>query len=404
MPTFHYLAKRGPKDTVEGELEVASRSDVLAHLGQLGYIPVQITEAAQQKPLTKTVVIREGKVPTRLLNQFTRQFASLIRSQVPLMRGLGMLEGQAHHPRLRRILGMIREDIRQGMTLSEALAKHPQIFSPLYLSLIRAGEAAGILDTVFNRLAVQADREEALRSKVRAAFTYPIFVGLVGLFTVAFLLTFVMPRIVRLFSGFGGNLPLPTQALLAVTALCQQVWFWGFLCLLAVAGIVLVKTQGARLQGLWDALSLRLPIVGPVIRELDLERFARSLGLLLEHGVPVLRAAEVAIPTVKNQILRRGLARLSGHLKEGHSLAESLKQTNLASPLLINTVAVGEEGGNVGNGLIEMANMYEGEIERTLETMAALLEPAMILFVGGIVGFIVLAVLLPIFDMSVIAR
>jgi len=409
MPTFQYVAKRGPQEVLKGVLEGEDRAAVLSRLVDLGYTPVSITEAAAAdvteapgRPATSSKL--DGRVPVGQMNQFTRQFASLIRAQVPLLRTLGILKEQTSHPRLQRILGAISEDLRQGETLSGALGKYPSVFSPLYISLMRAGEVAGILDTVLDRLAAQADREEALRAKIQSAFTYPAFVGVVGIGTVIFLLTFVMPRLIRLFEGFGGRLPLPTRILLAVSRACQQPWLWLGLVLVAAVAVAIVRREQVRVKRMLDTVGLSLPLLGKLIRRVELARFARAYGLLLDHGIPILQATDVAVPVVRNQLIRQELARLPASLKEGTSLAIGLKGLTVTTPFLIHAVAIGEEGGRVGESLIEVANYYEREAEQLLALLASLLEPAMILAVGALVGFIVMAVLLPIFEMSIIAR
>lgn len=403
MPTFTYLAKRGPNDMVEGALEADSRATALSQLAGLGYIPVRVAEAITgRQPADAQARLR--RVSVRHLNQFTRQFASLMRAQVPLMRALGIMQEQTTHPTLRIILDSIREHVRQGQTLSQALTSYPQVFSPLYLSLIKSGEVTGMLDTVLERLAVQADQEESLRSKVQVALAYPLFVGVVGLGTVVFLLMFVMPRLLKLFVTFGGELPLPTKILLALTAWCRSEWTWGSLLALGASALWLANSQRAMTRMWLDRCVLRLPLLGTLMRQVELARFCRSFGLLLSHGIPILQATEVAIPVVKNRIIRKSLLPLTTNLREGASLAACLKTLPVATPFLVHSVAVGEEGGKAAEALLEVAGYYEREIERLLQVLAALLEPAMILVVGGLVGFLVMAILLPIFDMSTLVR
>ena len=404
MPMFRYVAKRGPHDTVEGLVKAETRAEVLAQLGGLGYIPIRVTEASAPAVQGMHPAVRDGRVPARQRNVFTRQFASLMHSQVPLLRALTILKEQASHPHLQRVIGAIAEAVRQGETLSDALASYPKIFSPLYVSLTRAGEVAGLLDTVLDRLAAQADREEALHAKVQGAVAYPLFVGVVGLGTVTFLLAFVLPRLVGVFQGFGGRLPLPTRVLMTMSAWFAHGWSWLLLAvgLTVLAAALLLRHE--RIHVVIDRVSLRLPLGGAFIRQLELARFARAFGLLLNHGVPILQAVEVAVPVIGHRVIRQALGRLSKHLKDGSSLAVCLKGMPIVTPFLVHTVAVGEEGGRVGEALTEVADFYERELDRLLEVMAALLEPVMILLVGGVVGFIVMAVLLPVFEMSVIAR
>lgn len=407
MPTFRYLAKRGPQDTVEGVLEAESRTSVLQHLTGLGLIPVRISEGAvtQTPSAARSAHWARGiRIPARHLNQLTRQFASLVHAQVPLLRALGILKDQASSASLKFILEHIEEEVRQGQPLSAALANYPTIFSPLYVSLTRAGEVAGTLDTVLERLATQADREEALRSKVRGALAYPLFIGVVGVGTVVFLLTAVMPRLLRLLNRFGGTLPLPTQLLLTLTEWCRQGWTWGLMAGMFLLVVVGLKRLGPNGQLMLHRASLKLPVIGEMIREIDLARFARSFGLLLDHGVSILQALDVALPIVGNRFIRQELGSLSARLKDGTSLATGLKGLSVTTPFVLHTVAVGEESGKVAEALTGIANYYERELERVLSVLASLLEPMMVLMMGGMVGFIVMAVLLPIFEMNVVAH
>ena len=407
MPTFHYTAKRGPTELIDGVVEAENRSGVLTHLAQLGYVPVRIHEQADARArpaARRDQAARPHRVPTLQLTVFTRQFASLVRSQVPLLRTLQILEDQARHPYFLHVLRAVTEEIRQGHTLSSALAKFPAVFSPLYTSLVHSGEVSGALDTVLEQLAEQAERDEALRAKVRAAFTYPFFVAGVGCCTVVFLMTFVMPRLSHLLTGLGQRLPMPTRWLLAITSWMSNGWFWAGIVVGLIALAVVWRVSGERGRLAFDRLTLRVPVLGTLIRELELARFARAFGLLLHHGVSVLNAMAVAIPVVSHRVIRRELERLPEGLRQGNSLSTCLKQLSVSSSFLVNTVAVGEESGKVGEGLTEVSTYYERDAERLLQTMATLLEPSLIVVIGLIVGFIVIAVLLPIFEMSSISR
>ena len=408
MPKFQYLAKRSPTEMVEGVLEADNRAGAISRLTELGYTPVRVLEAREIKTELKkqppVPVSGTTRVPRRALNQFTRQFASLVRSQVPILRALNILEEQTSHPKLRQVVTAMTEEIRQGQTLAQAFGKFPRIFSPLYINLIRSGEAGGMLDGVLDRLAVQVDREEELESKVRASLAYPLFVLVVGVFTVFYLFLFVIPRLIRLFRAFGSELPLPTKMLLWIAQSLSQNWHWYLAAgvLTAIFGVWILRGERGRL-GL-NYLGLQVPGLRNFLRELEIVRFARSFGLLIDHGIPILQATDVALPVVRNRILRKELARLPAHLKEGNTLSGGLRGLRLSTPLLVNTVAVGEESGKIGEALMEVANFYEREVERRLQMMTGLLEPAIILLVGGVVGFIVMAVLLPILTMSTIAR
>ena len=404
MPKFHYTAKRGPQDIVEGVLEADSRGRALSQLTDLGYVPVRVTEeglAASVNGAARPVgAVRSRRVPAGHMTMFTRQFASLVRSYVPLLRALTILEDQARHAYLRHVLHQIGDAIRQGQTLSSALEQFPRLFPPLYVNLVHSGEVTGALDAVLDRLAQQAEQDEAMRTKIRMAFAYPAFVGAVGCVTVIFLMTFVMPRLSRLLLGLGERLPLATRALLAVTDWMSSGWFWGIMLGIGFALAIGWRALGSRGRLLRDRLTLRLPLLGPLIQQIELARFARTLGLQLAHGIPILQAIDVAVQVVSHQVVRAGLQRLQEGLRQGQTLSSCLQRLPIATPFLVHTVAVGEEGGKVGEALTEVATYYEREAERLLQTMATLLEPSLILMVGLVVGFIVMAVLLPIFEMS----
>jgi type II secretory pathway component PulF len=407
MPTFRYTAKRGPSEIVEGIIEAENRSGVLTYLADLGYVPVRINEqaAAKTHPARRQLpAVQPSGVPVSHLTAFTRQFASLVRSQVPLLRTLQILEEQVRHPYFRQVLRGAAEEVRQGQVLSSALGKYPKVFSLLYTSLVYSGEVSGALDVVLERLAEQAEREETLRTTVRTAFTYPVFVGVVGLFTVVFLITFVMPRLSTLLVGLGEHLPMPTRLLLALAAWMSSGWFWVGLLTSGVVLALLWRGRGRRGRLAVDRLILRLPVIGTLVQEIEIARFARSFGLLINHGISVLRAMEVSIPVVKHLVIRSELERVPEGLRQGSVLSACLTPLSVSTPFLINTVAVGEESGKLGEALTEVASYYEREAERRLQTMATLLEPTLIVVIGLIVGFIVIAVLLPIFEMSSITR
>lgn len=400
MPKFHYVAKRGSKEVVEGTLEAEDRSHAFDYLTALGHTPVRITELKPPRERRSAQPSLEGKVPTRALNIFTRQFASLVRSSVPILRVLRILQEQTQHPRLQRIAGEIGQGVQEGQTLSQAMERFPRVFSQLYVNLIRTGEAGGTLDIALDRLAELAEREEALRAKVKAALVYPAFVGVTGALTIVFIMVFVMPRLLKLFVGFGDRIPLPTQILVAVTHWVTRWEFWAVCSIIGLLVFLVWKGLGPRRRVLVDRLSFRVPILRGLIQKLELARFARSFGLLLAQGVPIFQAIEVAIPVVNHELVRKDLGRLTSGLREGSSMADCLKDLPISTSFLVNTVAVGEESGKLEEAFMEIADFYERESERLLRILSALLEPALILGVGCIVGFIVMAVLLPIFEIS----
>lgn len=400
MPTFHYTAKKGPKEIIKGVFDAENRSGVLAFLAQQGYVPVRIREEGSAEESVAAAKPKRYRIPQRALATFIRQFASLVRSAVPLLRALQILEEQNKNPSLQAILRELAEAVRQGQTLSEAMGRYPTVFPPLTVNLIHSGEISGALDSVLERLAEEAERDAAMRAKVRAALTYPCFVGVVGLGTVIFLMTFVMPRFVKLLGGFGGHLPLPTRLLLQSVEALTSGWFWGGVVVIVFLVAVLWRILGTGAKRTIDHLTLRLPLIGPLIEQLEVARFARSFSLLIDHGVPILKAIDVAVPVVEHRLIREELQQLPEGLSQGRELSACLKDLSIGTPFLVNTIAVGEEGGEVGRALAEVARYYEQDAERLLQTVSVLLEPIFIVAVGLVVGFIVMAVLLPVFEMG----
>jgi len=405
MPRFRYVAKNGPTEVVEKVLEAENREAVLSQLGAWGYTPLRIIELAENEDGSPQMKSLNGRVPARQMNIFTRQLASLVRSQIPIFRALSVLEEQTQNERLRRVIVAIREDIqREGHNLSDAMRNYPKVFSGDYTSLIYAGEVGGVLEEVMDKLAEKAERENELTAKLQGALVYPAFVGLMGVLTVLVLVTFVLPRILTLLTGFGGELPMPTKILIWITEAIRQGWFWATIAIGVLAFTLLWRTVLSKNRLLLDKLLLRVPTLGTLISQVNLIRFCRSLGLLIDHGVLILQALEVSIPVARNHYIRSQLQKLPQIVKEGGTLTQGLEQTTVADAFVTQTVAIGEEGGRIGEALAEITNYYEREAGRLMQILAGVLEPIMILAIGGFVGFIVIAVMLPIFEMSAIAR
>ncbi|MBN1587241.1 MAG: type II secretion system F family protein [Candidatus Omnitrophica bacterium] len=406
MPLYHYVAKKGPGEIIEGDLERDSRSAALQQITDMGYIPVKVEEIQRHESEEKGVDVAHLKrIPRRQINIFTRQFASLTRAQIPLLRSLGILSDQTSNPSLKAVIAAVAKEVSQGATLSGAMGNWPQVFSPFYVGITHAGEVAGTLHVVLERLSAKAEAEDRMLAKLRSALAYPIFVGIVGVLTIVALMTFVMPRLLKLFGSMGGDLPLPTVMVVTVSRWMTGWQFWVILLLGFSVLSFVWKLLGSRKKRFADRIVMQLPIVKGLVQKLDLARFSRSFGLLLENGVPILQAAEVSIPVIQNSFIREDLESLPAGLREGEKLATCLMRVPAVSdPFFINTVAVGEEGGRVGEALLEIANFCDEESDRQLQLVSALMEPVMILGVGAVVGFIVMAVLLPVFQFSTMLR
>ena len=404
MPKFHILAKKTPKDLYEEVIDANSREEVLQYVARLGYVPVRITtqESDEQKSVSLLSESMEASIPAPVMESFMRQFASLTRSQIPILQALRVLEEQSTNKALKAILGKIKSSIQtDGKSLSESMKLFPNAFPPDQVNLIYAGETGGGIQEILDQLANKLEREQNLKAKLQGAVVYPLFVGAVGILTVIFLIVFVLPKILKTLKGLGGHLPLPTQILISITQVTSHIGFWVLFSLsaLALTAVTLMLIKNHRQA--FDRFFLKLPVVGNLIQSLELVRFCRSFGMLLNHGVLILQALDAAIPVVNNRQIRAELSKIPAVVKEGRTLTEGFKAVPMATPYLIQSVNVGETGGRMSEVLKEVADYYEKEAEKKMQVFSALLEPCMILGVGLLVGFIVMAVLMPIFEVSV---
>ncbi len=406
MQKFLYKAKDGRKQLMEGILEAETERGALSKLSQMGYFPLSIQKeeaAPQRQTSSRSFSIFTG-IRRRDITFFTRQLSYLLEAGLTLMRALNVIQDQTENPRLQEILGDLVSHVRDGKSFSDALAVYPKVFPPIYVSMVRSGEVGGILGGVLSRLADFSENEEELQGKVRAAMAYPALICLVGMGTVAVLLIFVVPKLVLLFQDVGQVLPLPTQILIAVSNGVAKYW-WGALLIAALVGFLGKRQrlpQGARLA--IDRIKLRLPIWGSLIKKVEIARFARSLATLLGHGVPILQAMQSVYQATGNEMLKGELQKIGDQLRGGTTLSQGMRLSRIFPNLVINMVSVGEEAGSLDRSLIKIADTYEREADRAMKMMTALVEPVMILVMGSVVGFIVVSMLLPIFQIDILAR
>lgn len=398
MPVFAYRAKRGPDETIDGRLEADSREAALARLDAMGLSPSMLETTAEVSRMGRS---RHGRVSSRDITTFTRQLAGLLRAGVPILRALATIRQQHASPAFQALAERIVGSVRDGRMLSEALSGFPDLFPPLYINMVRAGESAGRLDDILLRLAEARERDEELRSRVASAIAYPGLVLGLGVVSVFVILTFFLPRIMHLFDGMERVLPLPTRLVLAVSGVCANGWGW------IVAGVGLAVLAARRYaatergRSALDVLLLRLPVVGRFALDTDLVRFSRMLSLLTAAGIPVERALALSAETLANRRLRAAVQRVGDDtVRRGASLAEGFRRQPEIPAYLTNMMAVGEESGRLDETLLEAAEFYQRELDRDLRLATTLLEPALILVVGAAVGFIIFAMLLPIFQIG----
>jgi type II secretion system protein F len=404
--TFGYKARDRGRRLVEGSLAAETEQEALAKLGEMGYFPLSIEgeEPSAHTDVHPQPLGRLTKIRRQDLTLVTRQLADLLEAGLTLMRALDVLREQTEHPRVREVLAEVASQVRDGRSFSESLAIYPRIFSPLYISMVRSGEVGGMLGGVLARLADISEKEDEVYSKVRSALAYPALILLVGMGTVTALLIFVIPKLVSLFHEVGQTLPLPTRILIEVS---RWLGSYGWLLVLGAAGGAVLVRRSTRSPGgrlVIDRTKLRLPLWGSLIKRVELARFARTLATLLSHGVPILPAMQVAVQATGNELLRRELQHIGEQLRGGTTLSQGMRRGRLFPALVIHMVAVGEEAGALERSLLKIADTYEREVDRLIRMVTSLVEPVMILLVGSVVGFIVISMLLPIFQIDLLAR
>lgn len=404
MPVYEYRAKRGPAAVVDGVISAPAQATAVAQLAQQGLSPVWIRERLAGEVVAAPAIAPAThgiRVRTRDINAFTRQLASLLRSGVPILKGLVTIREQTENQRMAAVVGDLEHDIRDGHMLSEAMQRYPRVFSPFYISMVRSGEAGGVLDEILMRLAQAQDDEEELRTKVQSALAYPSLVLAAGAASVFVMLVFFMPRIARLFENSNLSLPWPTRILIWIGDFFGHYWGWLVVPLVVILVILrrMLRLERGRLK--IDRVILRFPVAGRLLRDADLARFAKTLALLVRTGIPIHRALDLSCGTMRNAVLRLEIGRVgTGTVQQGASLAAGMRQLVHVPVFVANMVAVGEASGRLEDALDEIARYYGRELERGIKLITALLEPVLILAVGAIVGFIVFATLLPIFQIG----
>jgi len=395
MPeTFQYKVRDKAGKVVTGTLVADNESLVLQRLREQGMTPLEVGK--QSKGFN--IEIGKKKVKLKELAVFSRQFATMVNSGLPILRALSILADQANNPTLAKTLSALRMDVEQGSSLSGAMQKQPGIFNDLYVSMVKSGETGGSLDDTLLSLASTLENEVRLRGKIKSAMTYPVaVVGLVVLIMSAMLL-FVVPQFEVIYADLGGSLPLPTQVLLSLSNAMKSYWW------MAIAGTFGVrfwfrrykKTEKGRL--VVDGLKLRVPIFGALFHKTALARFSSTLAMLLKSGVPILQALDIVMDTVNNKVISRAVEDVQSAVREGESMAKPLGTHAVFPPMVVQMIAVGEETGQVDVMLEKVAQFYNQEVEASVEALTSLIEPLLIALIGGMVGAAVVALYMPMFQ------
>lgn len=403
MTSFVYKAKQTPEKVLNGTIEAEDRTQAIQQLRSMGYGVLSLEEAKEGLSLGMGISwdsLRRIKVAD--LAMFWRQLASLLEAGLPLVRALATVEEQSENPKLARVVAGVRSAVEGAASFSQALSRYPKVFTPLYVNLAATAEATGTLAQVADQLAGRVEKEQELRGKVTSALIYPTFLCIVGAVVVSVLVTFVIPKFAVLFEGLGQDLPLPTKVLLGVNTFAHRFWWLVGVVLLGTLILVYHFTRKGPGRLALDSLKLHLPIVGRVIRKIEMAKFAHTFSTLCANGVHILPALKITARTVTNQVIAGEVTRARERIAQGSRVEAALREGRHFPPALVNMVAVGEDSASLDKMLERVAVVYERDSDRAVRSMTTLLESVLILLLGGAVGLIVAAILLPIFRASAI--
>ncbi|MDY6986748.1 MAG: type II secretion system inner membrane protein GspF [Thermodesulfobacteriota bacterium] len=405
MPVYEYTALDTSGKNLSGIIDADSAVIARQKLRGSGVFPVEVKEVSVSVPggLPSGPVSVSGlfkRVKGAEVSVTTRQLSVLLAAGVPLVGALDALGSQIGNPLFKKIMAQIKESVNEGNSLAVSLSQHPKQFSNIYVNMVRAGEASGALDIVLARLAEYTENQEALKSRFKAAMAYPIVMTLVGSMVLFFLVTFVVPNITRVFTDMHHALPLPTVVLIAISSFFKS--FWWALVIVAVGLVIGVKQfiKTSRGHHVWDRLKLRLPVLGSINQRIAVARFSRTLGTLLESGVPLLSALDIVKNIVNNILFGEAIDNACEEIEAGKSLAIPLGRSPWFPSIAVQMISVGEQSGELEAMLNKIADTYEKDVETQVMAMTSMLEPVMIVVMAVLVGFIVMSILLPIFEMS----
>ena len=394
MPVFNYTARTLTGELQSGSIDLPSENEVVAHLRKNRMIVVKVQQAPKDIKISFG-----GGVSTHDIVIFTRQFATMINSGLPLVQALDILAEQTENPKLKEVTKAVVYDVESGHTLADALRKHPKAFSDLYVNMVAAGEAGGILDTILLRLATFMEKNDVLVRKVKGAMIYPSVIFSVAGLCVMVLLIFVIPVFQQMFSSIGQQLPMPTRIVIGMSDILKNFWW---LIGGAIAAIVFglrryYATPTGRLN--LDKVLLAMPVLGDVIRKSSVSRFTRTLGTLIASGVSILDGLEITAKTAGNRVIHDAVMESRNSIAGGETIAAPLQKSKVFPPMVISMIAVGEQTGGLDEMLSKIADFYDEEVDAAVENLLAAMEPIMIVFLGGIVGGMIVAMYLPIFSM-----
>jgi type IV pilus assembly protein PilC len=398
MPVFLWEGQTRKGEKKKGEIEAANEAALRGILRRQGL--TSITVKQKPKNLSEYLPFLKQKVKEKEVVIFARIFATMINAGLPLIQCLDLLAQQEQNKTFAQIITAIKEDIEGGSTLSDALKKYPKVFDDLFVNLVAAGESGGILDVILQRLSNYMEKAMKLKSKVKGAMTYPASVLVISIAVVSLLLVKVIPTFQKMFEGFGGELPGPTQFLITLSTYAQK-YFLVAIIALAIAVYAFrryYKTEKGTL--LIDDLILKSPVFGPLLKKVAVARFTRTMSTMMTSGVPILEGLAIVSKTAGNKVVENALIRVRKSISEGKTIAEPLLESGIFPPMVVQMIAVGEATGALDAMLSKIADFYDDEVDTAVDAMTALLEPFMMVFLGGVVGGMIIAMYLPIFKMA----
>ncbi|QSQ13515.1 type II secretion system F family protein [Myxococcus landrumensis] len=395
---FLWEAKTKAGETKKGEMEASDLEAVNARLKSLGLNPVKVRKkSALDGEITLPGM---GGVTGKDILVFTRQFATMIDAGLPLVQCLDILASQMDNPAFKKVVMAIKGRVEQGSTFADALKEHPKVFDELYTQLCAAGEVGGILDTILNRLAAYREKAEKLKRKVKGAMTYPAIVILVAIGVTALLLLKVTPVFAAMFADFGSALPAPTQFVVDLSQWAQDYWLYVFGSVAAIVISFSWSYKQPKGRKFWDKVFLKAPLFGPVLRKVAVARFTRTLGTMISSGVPILDALEVTAKTAGNRTVEEAIYYVRGKISEGKNIAGPLQETKVFPSMVVQMIGVGEATGAMDTMLNKIADFYDDEVDTAVSALTAMIEPLLMVFLGGVVGGFLIAMYLPIFSIA----
>lgn len=399
MPTFVYTALDPNGKTIKGKTEAESESLLLSKLHEQNYHVLSVNEENARATKANNVPSAGKKVKLKNMVIFSRQFATMIDAGIAIVRCLDILESQTKDPVLKPVIAQCKKDVKGGMSLTDAFSKHPNVFSRLYVNMVKAAETGGILDKILDRLATFLETEQEVRSKIKSAMIYPILVLIFAFLMVVALFLFVLPKFKEIFDSMSVELPAATRMLFGISTVMRSYWYIGLT--VGIGGYLAYKWYSKTDTGAWqiDMMKLKVPVVGELVQKMSISRFSRTFATLIHSGVPMMRSLEIVAETSGNRVISHAIDSARNAIREGQKISAPLAQSGLFPQMVTYMIDVGEETGRLSEMLTKVSDFYDQEVENAVKALTSLIEPCLIVVMGGIVGFIAISIMAPIFKL-----